>query len=92
MICFLRVSSTIYPKVRVVYVNHAGEWSSSSLVKEGTIYGDVPGSNGVAKWGDYPGISKKHNPVRQNHRKLEQDQKIQELFSIVGRINMRLTV
>ncbi|NQV03717.1 MAG: T9SS type A sorting domain-containing protein, partial [Bacteroidia bacterium] len=61
MIGFLRVSSTIFPQVRVVYVNHAGEWSNSSLVKEGTTYVDVYESGGVARWGDYSGISKKHN-------------------------------
>ena len=64
MICFLRVSSTIYPQVRVVYVNHAGDWSGSSLVKEGTTYVDVHESNGVARWGDYSGISRKHNTTK----------------------------
>ncbi len=61
MIGFLRVSSTIYPQVRVVYVNHSGDWSGSTLVKEGTTYVDVYESNGIARWGDYSGISKKHN-------------------------------
>ena len=61
MIGFLRVSSTIYPQIRVVYVNNAGEWSNSSLVKEGTTYVDVYESSGVARWGDYSGISKKYN-------------------------------
>ncbi|MBN1198323.1 MAG: T9SS type A sorting domain-containing protein [Bacteroidales bacterium] len=61
MICFLRVSETIFPQVRVVYVNNAGEWSSSTLVKEGSTYVDVYASDGVARWGDYSGISRKHN-------------------------------
>lgn len=61
MICFLRVSETIYPQIRVTYVNDAGDWSSSTLVKEGTDYVDVYASQGVARWGDYTGIARKCN-------------------------------
>ncbi|MBE0646995.1 MAG: T9SS type A sorting domain-containing protein [Bacteroidales bacterium] len=61
MICFLRVSETIYPQVRVVYVDNDGNWSNSTLVKEGTTYVDVYASGGVARWGDYTGISRKNN-------------------------------
>ncbi|MBL7138112.1 MAG: T9SS type A sorting domain-containing protein [Bacteroidales bacterium] len=61
MICFLRVSEAIYPQIRVVYVDNAGTWSNSTLVKEGTTYVDVYASQGVARWGDYSGISRKHN-------------------------------
>jgi len=66
MICFLRVSTTVYPEVRVVYVNNAGEWSSSTLVKEGSTYVDVYQSEGVARWGDYSGISRKQNASSPN--------------------------
>lgn len=61
MICFLRVSQNSYPGVRVVYVDNAGSWSASTLVKEGTTYADVYASGGVARWGDYTGISRKNN-------------------------------
>ncbi len=61
MICFLRVNETIYPQVRVVYVDDGGNWSSSKLVKEGTSYVDVYASGGVSRWGDYTGISRKNN-------------------------------
>jgi len=61
MICFARVGVDIYPQVRVVYVNNAGNWSNSTLVKEGTTYVDVYQSGGVARWGDYSGISRKLN-------------------------------
>ena len=61
MICFLRVAEDVYPQVRVVYVNDVGAWSGSTLVKEGTTYVDVYASDGVARWGDYTGISRKYN-------------------------------
>ena len=66
MICFLRVNNAIYPQVRVVYINDAGNWSSSTLVKEGTTYVDVYASSGVARWGDYTGISRKYNASTPN--------------------------
>ena len=61
MIGFLRAGSDIYPQVRVVYVDNSGNWSASTLVKAGTTYADVYQSGGVARWGDYTGISRKHN-------------------------------
>jgi len=61
MICFLRVSETTYPEVRVVFVDDAGNWSGSTLVKAGTTYVDVYAHDGVARWGDYSGISRKNN-------------------------------
>ena len=61
MMCFLRVSETIYPQVRVVFVDNAGTWSNSTLVKEGETYVDVYASSGVSRWGDYTGISRKNN-------------------------------
>jgi len=61
MICFLRVSETVYPQIRVVYVDNAGNWSGSTLVKDGATYVDVYASQGVARWGDYSGIARKHN-------------------------------
>ncbi|MFH1161331.1 MAG: T9SS type A sorting domain-containing protein [bacterium] len=61
MIGFDRVGSDIYPQFRVVYCDDAGNWSASTLIKEGTDYVDVYQSQGVARWGDYTGISRKHN-------------------------------
>lgn len=61
MICFLRSSSLIYPEVRVVSCDDSGNWSGSSLVRAGETYVDVAQSDGVARWGDYTGISRKQN-------------------------------
>tara|TARA_B100001758_G_C18394628_1_gene605114 strand:+ start:135 stop:2009 length:1875 start_codon:yes stop_codon:yes gene_type:complete len=61
MICFLRSSASIFPEVRVVGCDNSGYWTSSSLVKAGETYVDVYASNGVTRWGDYTGISRKQN-------------------------------
>ncbi len=61
MICFLRSGSSIYPQTRVVLCDNAGAWSGSSLVKAGETYVDVYESEGVTRWGDYTGISRKQN-------------------------------
>lgn len=61
MICFSRSSSSIYPQVRVVSCDNSGNWTGSSLVKRGETYVDYLESGGVARWGDYSGISRKQN-------------------------------
>ena len=61
MICFLRSSASIFPEVRVVGCDNSGNWTGSSLVKAGETYVDVYASNGVTRWGDYTGISRKQN-------------------------------
>lgn len=60
MICFLRSSSAIYPELRVVNCDDNMNWSSSTTVKAGATYAD---NNEVSetRWGDYTGISRKHN-------------------------------
>jgi hypothetical protein len=61
MIAFSRSSSTIYPETRVVYFDDTGNSSSSTLLKTGETYVDVLQSNGVTRWGDYTGISRKQD-------------------------------
>lgn len=59
MIAFLRSSSSTYPQIRVVGCDNNMQWSSSILVKAGETYVDI--LNGDERWGDYTGISRKHN-------------------------------
>ena len=59
MIAFLRSSSSIYPEVRVVNYDNNMQWSSSTLVKAGETYVNI--LNGDERWGDYTGISRRHN-------------------------------
>jgi hypothetical protein len=59
MIAFLRSSSSIYPEVRVVNCDNNMQWSSSTLVKAGETFVDF--LTGDERWGDYTGISRKHN-------------------------------
>ena len=59
MIAFLRSSSTTYPEVRVVNCDNSMQWSTSTLVKAGETY--VNFLTGDERWGDYTGISRKHN-------------------------------
>jgi hypothetical protein len=60
MITYLRSGATIYPESRVIYCDDAGNWSGSSLIKEGEMY--VPAISGdVARWGDYTDVSRDHN-------------------------------
>ncbi len=64
MIAFLRSSSTSYPEVRVVNCDNNLQWSSSTLVKSGETY--VNFLTGNERWGDYTGISRKHNSTNAN--------------------------
>jgi len=59
MIAFLRSSSSTYPQLRVVNCDNSMQWSSSTLVKAGETY--VNFLTGDERWGDYTGISRKHN-------------------------------
>lgn len=59
MIAFLRSSSSTYPQVRVVNCDNNLQWSSSTLVKAGETYVNI--LSGDERWGDYTGISRRHN-------------------------------
>lgn len=59
MIAFLRSYSTIYPEVRVINCDNDMQWSASTLVKEGETFVDF--LEGDERWGDYTGISRRHN-------------------------------
>jgi hypothetical protein len=60
MIAFLRSSEDTYPQVRVVNCDQDFTWSPSALVKEGETFVDFLSDN-VERWGDYTGISRRHN-------------------------------
>lgn len=51
-------SSTDFPGVNAVYVDHDFNVSSPALVKAGTGYASVLASGGVTRWGDYSGLSR----------------------------------
>lgn len=59
MIAFLRSSSSIYPELRVVNCDNTLTWSGSTLVKSGETF--VNFLTGDERWGDYSGISRRHN-------------------------------
>jgi hypothetical protein len=59
MIGFLRSSASIYPEVRVVNCDNNMQWSGSTQVKAGESYVNIV--SGTERWGDYSGISRKHN-------------------------------
>jgi len=59
MIAFLASSSSTYPQVRVVNCDHNLQWSGSTQVKAGET--DIDFLSGDERWGDYTGISRKHN-------------------------------
>lgn len=60
MIGFGRSNSSIYPEIRVVNCDNSMNWSSSVLVKPSITYVDY-GSGFTERWGDYTGMSRKHN-------------------------------
>ena len=60
MINFGRASSSIYPEVRVVNCDDGMNWSGSTLVKSSSGYVSYTSSTSE-RWGDYTGISRKHN-------------------------------
>ena len=60
MIGFGRTGSSIYPEIRVVNCDDAMTWSGSALVH--SSIGNVSyTSSSVERWGDYTGVSRKHN-------------------------------
>jgi len=59
IIAFLATSENHYPEIRVVHCDGEMNFSNSSIVKEGDAYVDI--LDGVERWGDYSGISRKHN-------------------------------
>jgi hypothetical protein len=59
MIAFLASSGSTYPQVRVVQCDHTLQWSASTQVKSGETHVDFV--NGDERWGDYTGISRRHN-------------------------------
>jgi hypothetical protein len=59
MIAFLASSGATYPQVRVVQCDHNLQWSSSTQVKSGETHVDF--LSGDERWGDYTGISRRHN-------------------------------
>lgn len=63
MINFGRANSSIYPEERVVNCDNSMGWSGSTLVKSSNSYVSCYGSNAAQRWGDYTGISRKHNSV-----------------------------
>jgi hypothetical protein len=60
MINFGRASSSIYPEIRVVNCDNTMNWSGSTLVKSSSGYISYTSSS-KERWGDYTGISRKHN-------------------------------
>ncbi|HIA37766.1 MAG TPA: T9SS type A sorting domain-containing protein [Flavobacteriales bacterium] len=60
MIGFLRSNASIYPEFRVVSCDDNMNWSTSTSVKAGITYADN-GNVSETRWGDYTGISRKHN-------------------------------
>lgn len=59
MIAFLRSSSSTFPEVSVVNCDNNMQWSSSTQVKSGETFVNIV--SGDERWGDYNGISRKHN-------------------------------
>jgi hypothetical protein len=63
MIGFGRSGPSIYPEVRVVSCDAGFNWGPSTLVKSGNGYSALLGGS-VERWGDYTGISRKHNATQ----------------------------
>jgi hypothetical protein len=59
MIAFLASSEDHYPEIRVVHCDDNMNFSGSLVIKEGEAYIDI--LEGVERWGDYSGITRKHN-------------------------------
>jgi hypothetical protein len=61
MISFLESSLSVYPRIKVVNCDNNFQWSKTTLVKSGETY--INFLNGDERWGDYTGISRRHNSV-----------------------------
>ncbi len=60
IIGFLATGASIFPETRVINCDHHMNWSNSVLVKDGEGFVDLMfGPN--ERWGDYSGISRRHN-------------------------------
>lgn len=59
VIGFGSVNSTIFPEIRAVHCNDAGDWSESTLVKSSSGYVSFT-SFTRERWGDYTGTYRKH--------------------------------
>lgn len=59
MIAFLASSSDYYPQIRAVHCDEDMEFSNSLIIKEGITFVNI--LTGHERWGDYSGISRKHN-------------------------------
>ena len=66
VVAFERSGSSIFPETRVVSCDNAGDWSSSVSVKAGDSYISqcYDPNFSSQRWGDYTGISRKHNSNR----------------------------
>ncbi len=60
MIGFGRSGSSIYPEIRVVNCDNSAAFSGSTLVRPSSNYVSYT-STTAERWGDYSGISRKHN-------------------------------
>jgi len=58
MIGFAESSSSMFPQVAVVNCDDGMNFGSATIVKASTTY---VGSSGSQRWGDYSGISRRHN-------------------------------
>jgi len=65
MIAFLRSGSSIFPEVRVVNCDENMQFSQATLVKAGTAFVNIL-QGSVERWGDYSGISRRHNAANPN--------------------------
>ncbi len=63
MIGFGRCGANMYPEVRVAHCDNNLNWSSSVLIKSSASYVTYT-STSKERWGDYTGITRRHNSTR----------------------------
>jgi PKD repeat protein len=61
MVAYMRSNYNIYPEIDVINCDHNMQWSSPVVVKTGDTYVDYPAATAFERWGDYIGISRRHN-------------------------------
>lgn len=64
IIGFNYASSTEFPGMKAVYVDHDFTPSTPIEIKTGTGYASVVTSGGVTRWGDYSGMTRVHNAAK----------------------------
>jgi hypothetical protein len=64
IIGFNYASSSEFPGMKAVYVDHDFTPSTPIEIKTGTGYASVLPDNGVTRWGDYSGMSRVHNATK----------------------------